>query len=326
MKLLVTGASGKVGQTFMNSFMENPQFAGWSVVALCHNRRIAETDRIQVITGSLADPATVEQAMDGITHVLHMAAVKETPDLVIDVAIKGMFLLLESARQSSSLKQFVLVSGDCTVGHVFHKYSTPVTETSPRMAYPGCYALTKVLEEVMLEQYQFQYDLDGCILRAPWIMEKDDFKFALSFGPDQFGGPEWPTIIGSEKANEYAHKKAVPLMLDAAGAPLKRNFVHVDDLVSAILAAFDNPAARQSLFNISMNEPVDYSVVAEYLARTRGAEIAEIQTSFHSNWLDNSKARQALGWRPDVDFEGLIERAWTYKRDPDDPRKIWYPG
>ena len=27
------------------------------------------------------------------------------------------------------------------------------------MAYPGCYALSKVLEEVLLEQYGVQYDL-----------------------------------------------------------------------------------------------------------------------------------------------------------------------
>ena len=49
--------------------------------------------------------------------------------------------------------------------------------------------------------------------------------------------------------------------------PLKRNFVHVDDLVSAILAAIDNPRARGELFNICMDEPVDYGEVAGYLKR-----------------------------------------------------------
>ena len=41
----------------------------------------------------------------------------------------------------------------------------------------------------MLEQYYCQYDLNGCCLRAPWIMEKDDFKCHLSFAEDQFGAP-----------------------------------------------------------------------------------------------------------------------------------------
>ena len=42
----------------------------------------------------------------------------------------------------------------------------------------------------MLEQAQIQYGLNGCILRAPWIMEKDDFRYALSFraGPVRRAG------------------------------------------------------------------------------------------------------------------------------------------
>jgi nucleoside-diphosphate-sugar epimerase len=62
------------------------------------------------------------------------------------------------------------------------------------MAYAGCYALSKVLEEVMLEQYYIQYGLNGCCLRASWIMEKDDFRMTQSFGEDVFGGPRWCEI------------------------------------------------------------------------------------------------------------------------------------
>jgi nucleoside-diphosphate-sugar epimerase len=324
--MLLTGATGKVGQNFLAHIEADGKLAGAELVALCHNRALPDDGRIRSIRGSLGDPAAVADAMQGVTHVLHLAAVKETPDQVIDVAIKGMFLLLEEARVSRTMRQFILVSGDCAVGHMFVPYEMPVTETSPRRAYPGCYALTKVLEEVMLEQYQIQYGLNGCVLRSPWIMEKDDLRFALSFGTDQFGGPDWDELIPQEQRQAYSKAGMVPLMRDGRGSALKRNFVHVDDLVSAILAAIDNPAARQELFNIGMNEPVDYGQVAEYLKRTRGIEHATIATSFHSNWLDNSKARHRLGWRPQTDFEALIERAWSYERDPGDPRKIWYPG
>ncbi|URK17519.1 NAD(P)-dependent oxidoreductase [Thalassospira sp. GO-4] len=326
MKILVTGATGKVGRAFLTAFLDDDRYASAKVVALCHNRGLDAGDRVEVVSGSLSDPQAVAHAMDGVTHVLHMAAVKETPDLVIDVAIKGMFLLLEAARQSSTLKQFVLISGDCTVGHIFKEYSAPINEVSPRKAYSGCYALTKVLEEVMIEQYQIQYGLNGTVLRAPWIMEKDDFKYALSFGEEQFGGPAWSDLIGADKAMRLARGDFVPLMRDRTGASLKRNFVHVDDLVMALMAVLDHAGAMQELFNIAMDEPVDYAQVAEYLARTRDMEAVEIPTPFHSNWLDNTKVRHVLGWRPQVDFGGLIERAWSYERSPGDPRKIWYPG
>jgi nucleoside-diphosphate-sugar epimerase len=183
-----------------------------------------------------------------------------------------------------------------------------------------------VLEEVMLEQYYIQYDLNGCCLRAPWIMEKDDFKYQLSFGEDVFGGPRWRDLVGAEQADDYVRTQTIPVMLDPAGQPVKRNFVHVDDLVSAILLAFDHPRSRQQTFNICMDEPVDYGTVGRYLAETRGLPTVGIQTPYHSTWLDNAKARFLLGWRAEYDLKKLIDAAWNYRRAPDDPRVVWYPG
>ena len=138
-----------------------------------------------------------------MTHVLHLATSKETPESIMDVAVKGMFWLLEACRSSPTFQQFILIGGDAGMGHFFYPHPVPVTETQKHSAYPGCYALSKVLEEVMLEQYYIQYDLNGCCLRAPWIMEKDDFKYQLSFGDDVFGGPRWRDLVGPEKAAAY---------------------------------------------------------------------------------------------------------------------------
>jgi nucleoside-diphosphate-sugar epimerase len=157
-------------------------------------------------------------------------------------------------------------------------------------------------------------------------MEKDDFRHALTFGEAQFGGPPWTEFLPETKVKRLAKEKVVPLMLDNAGAPLRRNFVHVSDLVSAILSAIDNKAAEQQLFNIAMDEPVDYGDAARYLKDTRGYSAIEIHTDLFSNWLDNAKARLKLSWRPSYDLKGLIEDAWNYVRAPNDPRKIWYPG
>ena len=107
---------------------------------------------------------------------------------------------------------------------------------------------------------------------------------------------------------------------------MKRNFVHVEDLVDAILAALDHPAARRQTFNICMDEPVDYGELGAYLAESRGLPTVEIRTPYHSTWLDNAKAKFLLGWRPRYDLERLVEEAWSYERDPDEPRVVWYPG
>ncbi len=326
MRVLVTGATGKVGQNFLHRFLAAPAYRDWTVRALCHNRLIEETDRVSVIKGSISDRATVAKAMQDVTHVVHMATCKETPDDAMDVTVKGMFWLLEEARISPSFRQFMLIGGDCTVGHFFVDHEAPITEDAPKTAYPGCYALSKVLEEVMLEQYYLQYDLNGCCLRAPWIMEKDDFKHTLSFGDDVFGGPVWKDLVSNEEAQRCYENGTVPLLQDARGEPLKRNFVHVDDLVSAIICALDNPNACQQLFNICMDRPVDYAELAAYLRASRGLESINIPSGFHSNWLVNEKAKTRLGWKPEYDLKTLTDSAWEYQRPENEPRKVWYPG
>ncbi len=324
--ILVTGATGKVGQTFLKRVLADPTRSNDRIRALCHNRLLPASERTEVIRGSIAERSVVERAMPGVTHVVHLATCKETPEDVMDVTVKGLFWLLEAARASPSFRQFVLIGGDAGIGHFFYARPDPVTEANRHSAYPGCYALSKVLEEVMLEQYYIQYDLAGCCLRAPWIMEKDDFKYTLSFGEDVFGGPRWIDLVGQERAAEYRKAGAVPLMLDADGAPMRRNFVHVEDLVEAIVGALDHPAARQQTLNICMDEPVDYRAVAEHLKRTRDLPSVEIETPYHSTWLDNGKAKFRLGWRPRHDLARLIDSAYDYVRAADDPRKIWYPG
>ncbi|MGE4550283.1 MAG: NAD-dependent epimerase/dehydratase family protein, partial [Opitutales bacterium] len=80
MKVLVTGATGKVGQVFIRRLFAEEKFHGAKVRTLCHNRLLEETDRLEVIQGSIADRSLVEEALLDVTHVLHLATCKETPE------------------------------------------------------------------------------------------------------------------------------------------------------------------------------------------------------------------------------------------------------
>eukprot|EP01045_Picozoa_sp_COSAG04_P025251 COSAG04_NODE_3279_length_2980_cov_1.509198_3_plen_133_part_00 len=66
-------------------------------------------------------------------------------------------------------------------------------------------------------------DLNGCCLMAPWIMEKDDFKYTMSFGDDLFGGPPWGDYTDDATTARIAAEGAgttIPLALDNDGNPL----------------------------------------------------------------------------------------------------------
>ena len=326
MLLLITGATGKVGTSLIARLTTSPRWHGLRIRALCHNRTLATTDRVEVMRGTISDRADVTRAMAGVSHVIHLATCKDTPDLVMDVTVKGLFWLLEAYRASPTAQQFILLGGDASVGHFFYRQDGPVTEAAAHHAYPGCYALSKVLEEVMLSQTILQYGINGCCLRAPWIMEKDDFRHSLSFGDDLFGGPDWKTMVPADVAERCRRDGTIPLLHDADDRPLKRNFVHVDDLTQAVLLALDNPVTRGKTYNIAMTDPVDYGELAAYLKASRGLGSIDIASGFHSTLLDNARARLELGWRPAYDLARLVDAAFDYARAADDPRKVWYPG
>ena len=326
MLLLITGATGKVGTALIARIAADPKWQGTRIRALCHNRLPARSAPVEVMRGSISERVDVERAMAGVTHVIHLATCKELPELVMDVTVKGLFWLLESFRTSPSAQQFILLGGDAGVGHFFYHHDGPVTDSTPHHAYPGCYALSKVLEEVMLTQFTLQSGLNTCCLRAPWIMEKDDFRHTLSFGCDLFGGPDWKTMVADDVAAKCRAAGTIPVLHDADGTPLKRNFVHLDDLTAALLLALDNPVTHGRVYNISMNEPVDYGELATHLKATRDLDSIDIPSQFHSTWLDNSRAKFELGWRPEYDLARLVDGAFDYQRAPDDPRKVWYPG
>src|SRR5581483_10942795 len=125
MLVLVTGATGKVGRHFIERLLADRKWAGARVRALCHHRRLAESERLEVALGSIAEREACARAMAGVSHVVHLATCKETPDEVIDVTVKGLFWLLEEFRRSPSARQFMLIGGDAAIGHFFYRHPAP---------------------------------------------------------------------------------------------------------------------------------------------------------------------------------------------------------
>ena len=97
-------------------------------------------------------------------------------------------------------------------------------------------------------------------------MEKDDFKYQLSFGEDVFGGPRWRDLVGAEAADRYVKSGAVPVMLDPDGPPGEAQLrPRRRPRARRSCKAIDHPAARRQTFNVCMDEPVDYGELGAYL-------------------------------------------------------------
>lgn len=80
--LLVAGATGKVGRAFTRALFADPRFSDFRARALCHNRTLHPTDRLEVVSGAIEHREVVEEAFRGVTHVLHLATCKEMPQTI----------------------------------------------------------------------------------------------------------------------------------------------------------------------------------------------------------------------------------------------------
>jgi UDP-glucose 4-epimerase len=326
MHILVTGASGKLGRRVVRRLLQEEAFSNATITAATFSRDLDIDDpRLHLVKGDLSDRSFVREVMQSVTHVLHMATCKELPEVIMDVSVKGMFWLLEEFRKQNGA-YFLLIGGDAAVGHAHFEASEPITEDYGHRAYPGCYALSKVLEEVMLSQAHIQYGIEGCCLRAPWLVADDDVRYALTFSPDVFGAPKWCDEIEPDLVEKYTREQSVPLAIAADGNPLRRGMLAVEDLVDAIVQALKLQPAGCETFNIAMDEPFDYAKAAKHLKSTLGLQPVEVQTQLHSVTLDNTKAKNDLGWAPKHDTKALVDKAWRFERTSGERETAAYPG
>ena len=179
----------------------------------------------------------------------------------------------------------------------------------------------------MLEQYGIQYDLNGCCLRAPWIMEKDDFKYSSRSATTCSAGRAGAIWSAPSRPTNTLETGTVPVMLDRggrAGASATSSTSTIWSTRSCWRSTIPRRTGRPST-SAWMSRSITASW-REYLAADARLPAVEIATPYHSTWLDNTKAKFLLGWRPSYDLARLIDAAFDYQRADDDPRMVWYPG
>ncbi|HLL45830.1 MAG TPA: NAD-dependent epimerase/dehydratase family protein, partial [Longimicrobiaceae bacterium] len=107
----------------------------------------------------------------------------------------------------------------------------------------------------------------------------------------------------------------------------KRDFVSVYDIVRALLLAGEEPGAVGRALNVGSGSPVTVTGVASTLARVLGVEVAPQVTGryrvgdIRNCFADISRAREAMGYEPQVTFEeGMRDLvAWLQEQErPED--------
>lgn len=305
-RILVTGASGKLGRALSAALVD----AGYAVRALVHARPV-DLDGIERFEGSVTDYSRMAEAVDGMDAVVHLATTKSDRETFFDVSLRGTWNLLDAARQYGGLKRWIQAGGDAAMGIWCYPQPVPIHENMPLNAYPGDYAFSKVVEEVMGVQYRIQYGLPYVCLRCSWIMAADDILRHLTVTGKTMGAPKWiKYLTEGQKAAIPAGEDRVPIGVKADGTPIVRHIVHMDDVVAAFLLALESPNAVGEVFHVAAPAAFAYDVAADYLSRKTGVPTMRVTIpEAHDFSIDISKARSILGYAPRYDIIAMIDAA-----------------
>jgi len=322
--ILVTGASGKIGRNLVPALTKE----GYRVRAVQFKTPVA-FEGAEVVSGSVGDAAFVRRALQDMHAVCHLATSKEDPEHFLDVSVRGTFNLLDAARQSPSLKQFILAGGDAALGIFYHENPQPLDESAPLRAYPGYYAFSKVLEETMCNQYHVQYGLPVTILRFSWIQDEDDILAYMTLQEPNFGGPPWQELAVTPEQKAYFEQglDGVGSLVHPGGGPYVRHIVGVQDVVGAFLRALRCPEALGQTFNIAAPEAFSYDVLSAYIAEKLDLPVVQFELDGCFDFqIDIRKARSMLGYEPAYDVFRIVDEAIGFRASGKERSVDRYPG
>jgi len=308
---MVTGASGKLGAPLCEALLAE----GYRVIAVSR-RSETGVPGVEEVRADVGDAAAMEDLVARSDAVIHLATCKEDRDAFIKVSVQGTFNLLDAIARSNRPKRFLLASGDAVHGIYFNRQPVPIREDIPLAAYAGYYPLSKVIEEAMTQQYFHQQGVPTVILRISWIHAEDDILTHLTVAGEPFGVPLWRELMTAEQRARFERGgDAAVALRHPDGRPMLRHIVAVEDCVQAFLLALRREGIEGQTFLIAMNEPFNYVEAATYAARQLGIETLDLVDPVGQDfYIDISKARYVLGYRPRYDIFSLIDKAVQFRR------------
>lgn len=299
MKILVTGGAGFIGGNLVPLLVEK----GAEVCvldSLISGKRERVPEGVTLIKGDIRDSEVLRSAMNGVTHVVHLAALVSVPESMkdpvptCDVNVAGTESVLSAAREAG-VKRFVYATSAAVYGD---EPSLPKKETS-ELRPQSPYALSKVMNELQAEMYGRAFGLSAAGLR-----------FFNVYGPGQEGHHPYATVIPRWIE---AIKNERPITIYGDGFQT-RDFIHVSDVVGAIYGALTSD--KTGVYNIASGEETSLNNLVDIIECVHGKPIQVNKEPARGGDIirsvaDISAARSALGFTPAVALEKGIKELLT---------------
>ena len=306
MKVLVTGATGRVGQLLVPMLLEQ----GHEVRTIQRGLTSSNApwvSKVEVITGAVSDRAVVDKAMKGIDVVCHLAALMppHTDDELLSANLIGTYNILESIKETQPTARLVHVSTDAIYGTGQSKrtYSKAISEdVVPEPT--NFYGISKVLCEDLVSHGARQLGISYVMLRFSWV-------FAASEILDLFSIPMWADFMSPEQRAATAGSDAIPVILEEDGSPFSEHVVDSRDAARACLLAINSKVSGE-IFNVCGPDSFKYVDVSSSVAEKLGRTLVEVPLpDFHSYTFDISKAQKLLNFTPEHSIQSVLAEAFA---------------
>jgi nucleoside-diphosphate-sugar epimerase len=306
---LITGGAGFIGSSIAEALLA----AGDTVRILddfsSGRRENVESlpGKVDLVEGTIVDPATVARAMKGVDAVFHQAAIPsvvrsvENPQATMLAGVQGTTVVLDVARHSG-VRRVIFAASSAAYGDT---PTLPKVETMPTQPLSP-YAVSKLACEHQMRVFAQLYGLETLSLR-----------YFNVFGPRQDPKSEYAAVI--PKFITAALKGERPVVY--GDGEQTRDFCFIENAVRAnLLAASTSRKLAGEVVNLACGERTSLNqllaIVAELTGTRCDAEYRERRAGdVRDSLADIGAAREIIGYEPTVRIrEGLRRTVEAFRK------------
>jgi nucleoside-diphosphate-sugar epimerase len=302
---LVTGGAGFIGSHLVEELLRRGES-----VRIADNfstgRRANVPAGVDVLEGDVADEPFAARAVAGCDYVLHQAAIPSVPRSVSEpiatnrANVDGTLAMLVAARDAG-VKRLVFAGSSSVYGNA----ATLPKREDMRPGPMSPYALQKLVAEQYCQMFTALYGLETVTTR-----------YFNVFGPRQQPGSPYSGVISLfiEALSTGQRPK-----IHGDGRQT-RDFTYVGDVVRGVLAAATTPGVGGEVFNVAVGGRVSLLELVGTLQRLLKTQVEPIlgparEGDVRDSQADIVKARQKLGFEPQVSFEDGLRQTVAWYQD-----------
>ena len=301
-QVLVTGAGGFIGSELVRQLVRQ----GASVRAFLRYTSRADLgllrylpgrvlDSVELVFGDLRDPDAIDQAAEGMDVIFHLGALISIPYSyvhpveVVQSNVIGTLNVLQACRRYGC--RLVHTSTSEVYGTALR---VPIDEDHPLQGQSP-YSASKIGADKLVESYYRSFDVQAVTVRP--------FN---TYGPGQSARAVIPTIITQALTGDEVR---------LGNLEAKRDFTYLTDTVDGFIRAAQTPEALGQTINLGAGEDISVGELANLAMALIGCQVRVVvdeerlrpeKSEVMRLVSDNRKARQVLGWVPQVGLrEGL---------------------